>query len=85
MSNLIDDAEMKRILWRSRRGLLELDLQLERFVAEALPGLGAAELEDYRRLLLLPDQDFLEYLNGKSLCPDESLRAIIARIQALQQ
>ncbi|SMC25548.1 antitoxin CptB [Andreprevotia lacus DSM 23236] len=84
MNSFIDEAELKRILWRSRRGLLELDLQLERFVSEALPGLSAAELEDYRRLLLLPDQDFLEYLNGKAPCPDESLRPIIARIQALQ-
>ncbi|WP_051710870.1 FAD assembly factor SdhE [Andreprevotia chitinilytica] len=82
---MIDEVELKRILWRSRRGLLELDLQLERFVNGAFQGLSAAELEDYRRLLLLPDQDFLEYLNGKAECPDVTLRAIIERIQAEQR
>ncbi|WP_157670488.1 succinate dehydrogenase assembly factor 2 [Chitinibacter sp. GC72] len=78
----MDEVELKRIIWRSRRGLLELDLQLERFVNEVLPTLNAQELAVYEQILLLPDWDFLEYVNGKSVCPDPELAVMIARIAA---
>ncbi|WP_047392083.1 MULTISPECIES: succinate dehydrogenase assembly factor 2 [Chitinibacter] len=81
----MDEVELKRILWRSRRGLLELDLQLERFVEQVLPTLTTAELAVYEQVLMLPDWDFLEYVNGKSVCPDPELATMIARISAAQQ
>jgi antitoxin CptB len=78
----MDEVELKRIIWRSRRGLLELDLQLERFVADVLPTLSESELAVYEQVLMLPDWDFLEYVNGKSVCPDAQLAVIIERISA---
>ncbi|MBM3115570.1 succinate dehydrogenase assembly factor 2 [Jeongeupia naejangsanensis] len=81
----MDEVELKRILWRSRRGLLELDLQLERFVAEVLPTLSDTELALYGDVLLLPDQDFLAYVNGASACPDARLEPMIERIRAAQR
>ncbi|QLI80296.1 succinate dehydrogenase assembly factor 2 [Chitinibacter fontanus] len=78
----MDEVELKRIIWRSRRGLLELDLQLERFVNEVLPTLNEQELAVYEQILMLPDWDFLEYVNGKSVCPDPELAEMIARIAA---
>ncbi|WP_028450888.1 FAD assembly factor SdhE [Chitinibacter tainanensis] len=81
----MDEVDLKRILWRSRRGLLELDLQLERFVEQVLPTLTTAELAVYEQVLMLPDWDFLEYVNGKSVCPDPELATMIARISAAQQ
>ncbi|WP_255989698.1 FAD assembly factor SdhE [Chitinolyticbacter albus] len=81
----MDEVELKRIVWRSRRGLLELDLQLERFVAEDLPQLTEPELVLYRELLQYPDNDLLDYLNGRSECPNPRLWPIIARIRAAQR
>ncbi|GAA5785497.1 hypothetical protein GCM10007860_04330 [Chitiniphilus shinanonensis] len=81
----MDEIELKRIVWRSRRGLLELDLQLERFVAEALPQLSEADLLLYRELLQLPDNDLLDYLNGRSECPNVRLAPMIARIRDAQR
>ncbi|UXY13803.1 succinate dehydrogenase assembly factor 2 [Chitiniphilus purpureus] len=81
----MDQVELKRIVWRSRRGLLELDLQLERFVREALPTLTDAELLLYRELLQLPDNDLLDYLNGRSPCPNPRLLPTIERIRAIQR
>ncbi|TJZ67747.1 FAD assembly factor SdhE [Chitiniphilus eburneus] len=81
----LDEVELKRIIWRSRRGLLELDLQLERFVSEALPQLNEADLLLYRELLQLPDNDLLDYLNGRSPCPTPRLLPIIERIRAAQR
>ena len=76
----MDEVELKRIIWRSRRGLLELDLQLERFVLEVLPTLSESELAVYEQVLMLPDWDFLEYVNGKTACPDAQLAVMIERI-----
>ncbi|HSC79077.1 MAG TPA: succinate dehydrogenase assembly factor 2 [Chitinolyticbacter sp.] len=81
----MDEVELKRIVWRSRRGLLELDLQLERYVAEELPQLTEPELVLYRELLQYPDNDLLDYLNGRSECPNPRLWPIIARIRAAQR
>lgn len=76
-----DSAQIKRLAWRSRRGLLELDLQLERFVCEQLPQLDEVSQSIYRDVLLLPDLDLLDYLNGKTLCPDPRLQSMIERIR----
>ena len=81
----MDEVEFKRIVWRSRRGLLELDLQLERFVSDVLPTLSESELAVYEQVLMLPDWEFLEYVNGKSVCPDAPMAVMIARISAAQQ
>ncbi len=81
----MDELELKRMVWRSRRGLLELDLQLAGFVREVLPTLNADQQEIYRDLLLVSDNDFLEYLNGKAVCPDARLVPMIEHIRATRQ
>ena len=81
----MDDIELKRLVWRSRRGLLELDLQLADFVRQIVPQLNATEQEVYRDLLLVSDNDLLDYLNGKVACPDARLSPMIERIRAAKQ
>ncbi|MDR3413657.1 MAG: succinate dehydrogenase assembly factor 2 [Formivibrio sp.] len=81
----VDEVELKRMVWRSRRGLLELDLQLTGFVRDVLPTLKEEEQEVFRDLLLVSDNDFLEYLNGKTVCPDTRLASMIERIRATRR
>jgi len=69
--------------WRSRRGLLELDLVLERFLAQRLDALDQDQLEAYRRLLDLPDTDFLDVVNGKADLDDPELMAIVAMLRVI--
>ncbi|XZG68797.1 FAD assembly factor SdhE [Chitinibacteraceae bacterium HSL-7] len=78
----MDETEKKRVIWRSRRGLLELDLQLQRFVATGLPQLTDQEWDLYRELLQLPDNDLLDILNERVECRDTRLVPVIKRIQA---
>ena len=66
--------------WASRRGLLELDLFLEDFVANAYPGLGDDMKELYKELMGEADQDLFEWLMGRSQ-PDESLKPIVEVIR----
>lgn len=46
-----------RLRWRSRRGMLELDLVLERFLGEIYPTLTAPQQAEFEQLLDLPDQE----------------------------
>ncbi|WP_369010486.1 FAD assembly factor SdhE, partial [Klebsiella pneumoniae] len=46
-------SELDRIRWRSRRGLLELDLVLEKFLDQHLEQLNQDQLDSYKDLLFL--------------------------------
>jgi antitoxin CptB len=78
---IIDSDEIRRIRWRSRRGLLELDLVLERFLARDFALLDQAGLNDYRRLLELEDNDFLDAVNGKAQLEDPALMAMVHKLR----
>jgi succinate dehydrogenase flavin-adding protein (antitoxin of CptAB toxin-antitoxin module) len=75
-----EDEELARLRWRSRRGLLELDLRLGRFVQRELSALTPAARRQYEALLELPDPDLLELLDGRRE-PMPGLAAVIRRIQ----
>lgn len=74
------DAEKRRIRWQSRRGLLELDLLLRKFLVGRYDQLSDEELVTYCRILDLPDNDFLDLLNGKVTAKDEAVMAMVAKI-----
>ncbi|MCD4483971.1 succinate dehydrogenase assembly factor 2 [Chromobacterium vaccinii] len=78
-----DPIELKRIRWRSRRGLLELDLVLEKFFAGPFDQLAPAQIDAYRQLLDLPDTDFLDVVNGKADLDDPELMDIVAILRSL--
>jgi succinate dehydrogenase flavin-adding protein (antitoxin of CptAB toxin-antitoxin module) len=79
----IDPLEIKRLRWRSRRGLLELDLVLERFLAQRLDDLDQGELNAYRRLLELEDTDFMDIVNGKADLDDPELMKLVRELRAI--
>ena len=76
-----DQPEMNRLRWRCRRGLLELDLLLGRFLDEQYKTLTLAEQGNFTRLLDTPDTTLMAYLNGSEQCSDLDLEYIITKIQ----
>jgi antitoxin CptB len=67
------DIERARVLWRCRRGMLELDLLLGRFMNE-----GYAQLTDdqslvFKKLLEEPDPDLYSWLMGYATPDDPEL------------
>jgi antitoxin CptB len=60
----VSDKRLERIRWRCRRGMLELDLTLQRFTVSHLATLGGTELDALEELLALPDNDLLEVVLG---------------------
>jgi succinate dehydrogenase flavin-adding protein (antitoxin of CptAB toxin-antitoxin module) len=60
----MDRAALERLKWRSRRGLLELDLVFERFWRGPGLELEEGEAAALGRLLALPDNDLLDLVMG---------------------
>jgi antitoxin CptB len=77
----MDSRALERLKWRSRRGLLELDLVLTRFWANAGAGMTEAEAAALEKLLLLPDNDLLDVVMGRRDVPDASLRDMVGKLQ----
>ncbi|MDI1309904.1 MAG: succinate dehydrogenase assembly factor 2 [Methylotenera sp.] len=59
------DEEVRRLSWRCRRGLLELDIVLQRFSEKHLAMLTEAELLAFDSLLDLPDNEFLDVVTSR--------------------
>ncbi len=59
------DEEVRRLSWRCRRGLLELDIVLQRFSEKHLAALTKAELLAFDSLLDLPDNEFLDVVTSR--------------------
>ncbi len=76
-----DDEDLRRLRWRCRRGLLELDLVLLRFVDERYPTLPQSEKSGFQELLSLPDATLLDYLAGRDKPADKVLREIVRKIR----
>jgi len=73
-------AVTKRMQWRCRRGIRELDLVFGRFLEQGLDALPADELDAFERLLDENDLDIYDWLLGRSLPPSEEFRRLIARL-----
>lgn len=58
--------ELERLRWRSRRGLLEMDLVLTRFLERHLYQLDEQQLQAYAELLEESDNQLLDYVNGRA-------------------
>ena len=70
-------AESDRLRWQCRRGMLELDLVLTKFLDLHVEGLSAADMKAFRRLLEYPDNDLWDIVSGKIPPPDPEAATII--------
>ena len=78
----MDERTLERLKWRSRRGLLELDLVFERFWSGPGKELNESERAALERLLALPDNDLLDLVMGRSESPEDQLRALLQKLRA---
>ena len=75
------ETERRRLRWRCRRGLKELDVLFERYAETALASASAAELGSLERFLDLPDPEIAAYLLGEAVPEDPALAALAASIR----
>ena len=79
-------AERRRLRWRARRGLLENDLLITRFLDRHEEGLSDEDVAAFDRLLDLPDNELLDLLLERAPVPapidTDPMRSLLARLRA---
>jgi len=76
------DAFDKRIYWRSRRGMLELELLLVPFVTHHYPDLTDEQKTTYGALLEHEDWQIFDWLREREHPEDPSMRMLVDLIRA---
>ncbi|MCP5264519.1 MAG: succinate dehydrogenase assembly factor 2 [Burkholderiaceae bacterium] len=61
-----DPAQRRRLRWRARRGLLENDLILTRFLDRFEAGMSDEDVAGLDLLLDLPDNELLDLILGRT-------------------
>jgi antitoxin CptB len=78
----MDRLQHDRLKWKCRRGLLELDLVLARFLQGEATTLSQGDAAAFGELLDQPDNDLWDLVIGRSDRVDARLRGILARLRA---
>ena len=73
--------EFARARWRCRRGLLELDIVLQRFMDMHYTQLNTAELQQFEILLSLSDSDLWDIIAEKNTVTDKNLEPVLHLLQ----
>ena len=76
-----DDNAKRRIRFSIRRGLLELDIMLGRFMKTEFDLLDNDEVSLFCEILEWEDQDFLAIVNGKQEPTDVKYNDLIERLR----
>ena len=82
---MLNETELKRQIWHSRRGMLELDVLLGPFATGALPQLSASLQQVYVRLLSQQDPDLFAWFMGHETSDDAELADMVARVHHYAQ
>ena len=76
-----DEATIRRLEWRCRRGMKELDLLLLRFVRDHYARAGDDERAAFADFLELPDPDLVRYLIAADVPADPRFAALCRRMR----
>ena len=79
---MIDETRVKRIRWRCRRGMLENDLILARFLDAGADALTEDDIANLDRLLHMTDGALWDVLSGRADVDDPALEPFVARLRA---
>jgi antitoxin CptB len=83
MSTLDDDTELRRLRWRCRRGMRELDRLLERWLEREWRQSPADERAVFLRLLDSEDDRLWKWFLGHAQPDDPEVAALVRRIADL--
>jgi antitoxin CptB len=74
------ELEIRRLRWQCRRGMLELDHLLDRFLDLGYRDLRPAQRLDFVRLLAEQDQRLSDWFMSRAEPPDAALRDLVRHI-----
>jgi antitoxin CptB len=79
---MLEQDRLNRIRWRSRRGMLENDLVLKRFLDVRGPLLTEDEIAMLDRLLDLSDNELWDLIAGRQEPLDASVVPLLEQLRA---
>lgn len=77
---MISESDYKRLLWASRRGMLELDLIMVPFVENCFKSLDEISQQHFIDLLECEDNDLFAWFLGRGKPEDPEQAAIVQQI-----
>jgi len=78
----LDATELERLRWRCRRGMLENDLILARFLDARSDAMTHAEAAQLSQLLDLGDGELWDLLSGRAEPADATIAPLVAALRA---
>ena len=79
---MLDAGRLNRIRWRCRRGLLENDLVLTRFLDARGAAIDEDEVAMLDALLDLPDNELWDLLSGRTEPQDDGVMPLLQQLRA---
>ena len=77
----MDETTWSRLRWRCRRGMLENDIILTRFLDAVGREIRDEDVEALDRLLDLSDNDLWDLLSGRSEAQDDKLQYLVGQLR----
>ncbi len=76
------DVRRRKILFRAwHRGTREMDLLMGRFAGAALAAMPEAELDDFERLIEVPDPELFRWIMGEADAPANYDTALFRKLK----
>ena len=82
---MADEAELRRLRWRCRRGMRELDQLLTRWLDRRWTHASEADRGAFLRLLDCEDDRLWRWVLGHERADDAALQSLIEQLRALPQ
>ena len=82
-SGILDPDSLERVRWRCRRGLLELDIVLGRFIEAQYMQLSEKEKQVFEELLDMPDNPLWDMISGKQDLTQKEQQALLEKIKSV--
>ena len=79
---MLSESLKSKLVWRCRRGMLELDLMLEKFLEKNMNTLTESDYDRLEVFLANPDPDLYAWLMGYESPVDAESRDVVAFIQS---
>jgi antitoxin CptB len=80
---MIDDRSWARLRWRCRRGMLENDIILTRYLDAVAGEIGEQDLKALDRLLDMNDNELWDILSGRKESDDEKLQSLVGQLRGV--
>jgi antitoxin CptB len=80
---MLTQTELNRLRWRCRRGMLENDLILTRFLDRRGEGITDQEVVALDRLLELSDNELWDLLAGRQEPVDAAVKPLLDALRAI--